>query len=204
MLICGMAQQVPKAAYEMAVIGVDRGALICWQEACPMICAIGDFDSISAAELKQIAAQTKLLRLPAHKNETDTEEAIRYALAEGYETIYVYGGLGGRVDHELANLHLLMYRQLPIVLCDEHNRIRRLSPGTYHIPKAFTYLSFFALEDSYISESGVAYPLEHCLLRPQDIFATSNEIIAESATITVHSGSVLMVEADDDHSQAII
>lgn len=196
-LISGLAQDVYyKAGYD--VIGVDHGALICAQQGIRMKAAIGDFDSVTKEEYQQIQTMTdRIERLPAHKNETDTEEAVQYALAHGYDDILIYGALGGRLDHELANLYLLMHRDYPITLLNEHNRIQLLKPGTYQIQKEYTYLSFLALEDSQISETGVAYPLTKRNLTPSDIFGVSNEIIAAYATITVHKGRVLMIEASD-------
>ena len=69
--------------------------------------------------------------------------------------------------------------------------------GTYKIKKEYTYLSFIPLKESVISEQGVAYPLEKRKLYKRDIYAISNEIVEEYADITIHEGSVLMIEAKD-------
>lgn len=195
-LIAGMCQDVPVwEGYDY--IGIDRGALCCVKQQIQMLCAVGDFDSVSEVEKQQIAQVTSILPLPEHKNETDTEVAIHYALQHDYDEIVLYGGLGGRIDHELANVYLLMNRNLPIILMNEQNRMRVLHPGVYHIKKHYTYLSFLALEESCISEEGVAYPLHFRSINNQDIYTISNEIIEEHATITIHEGSVIMIEAND-------
>ena len=179
-------------------IGIDHGAISCIKAKIPMICAVGDFDSVSEEEKARIQQVTAILPLPAHKNETDTEVAITYAMDHRYDEIILYGGLGGRMDHELANLYLLMNRELPIQLMNEQNRIRLLKEGSYEIAKSeYTYLSFLALCDSCISERGVAYPLDHCEITNRDIFTISNEIIEHHALITLHKGKVLMMETRD-------
>ena len=70
-------------------------------------------------------------KLPSHKNETDTEVAIEAALQLGYDDIILYGGLGGRLDHEMANLHLMIYRELPLTLMNDTNIIKVLHPVSY-------------------------------------------------------------------------
>lgn len=196
MLVAGMAKHVPYLD-NMDYIGIDRGALVCMNQNIPLCCAVGDFDSVSAQELALLYVYTKIKKLPAHKNETDSEEGIAIALEEGYDEIILYGGLGGRMDHELANIHMMIYRDVPITLMDEHNIICVLKPGVYSAEKKHKYLSFLALEPSCISETGVEYPLHKQELQPSDIYAISNEIIHTHGNIELHYGKVLMIQSDD-------
>lgn len=195
-LVAGMSQHVP-ILEDAHYIGVDHGAVNCMEQHITMVAAIGDFDSVTKDEWEALQTITKVHKLPSHKNETDSEEAINYAIEHGYEEIILFGGLGGRMDHELANLHLMIHRDLPIILMDEHNIVRVLKPGTYIIPKQHTYLSFLALEKSCITETGVAYPLIERELLPSDIYSVSNEFMDEEAHVTVHYGRVLMMQCDD-------
>lgn len=196
-LVAGMSKNVPVIeGYDY--VGIDHGAISCIQQQIPMVCAVGDFDSVSMEEKAMIEKATKILPLPAHKNETDTEVAIFHALKHHYEEIILYGGLGGRIDHELANLYLLMHREYPIILMNEQNRIQLLKEGHYKVKKdAYQYLSFLALCDSCISEEAVAYPLNKQEISPKDIYTVSNEIIEEEASITIHKGKVLMIQTRD-------
>ncbi|WP_416325034.1 thiamine diphosphokinase [[Eubacterium] hominis] len=196
-LVAGMSQTIPiLEGYDY--IGIDHGAVSCLKQGISMVCAVGDFDSVNEEEKAWIKETTKVLPLPAHKNETDTEVAVHYALEQAYQEIILYGGLGGRIDHELANLYLLMNRELPLILMNEQNRIRLLKEGNYEIPQSeYTYLSFLALIPSCISETGVAYPLDHCEITNQDIFTVSNEIIEDVAQVSIHYGKVLMIETRD-------
>lgn len=196
MLIAAMSQTIEKIP-DCDYIGIDRGALTAIRQNIPLLCAIGDFDSISSEERDEIAIHCPIEVLPTHKDETDSEKGIFYALEHGYDEIILYGALGGRMDHTTANLSLLIHRELPLVLMDEHHYIRKLKKGNYLLPKRFTYLSFLALEKTIISETGVAYPLEMRTITPQDIYPISNEIIADYAQITIHEGSVLMIQCED-------
>lgn len=65
---------------------------------------IGDNDSIKAADVPRNIAR---IDYKAQKDMTDGELCIRYAAAQGYRNIAVFGALGGRQDHVEANLALL-------------------------------------------------------------------------------------------------
>lgn len=198
-LIAGMAEKpYVKEGYDC--IGIDRGAFICMQHAIAMRCAIGDFDSVSIPEFKQLQNYTSIHKLPEHKDETDSEAAILYAIELGYDDIYLYGATGGRMDHELANIRLMTQRDYPLTLVNDENRLRVLKAGTYRIRKEYTYLSFLPMEDACISEENVAYPLDHREMKVCDIYGISNEILTEYADITIHYGSFLMIESKDKRS----
>lgn len=193
-LVAGMCETLP--AFDDDLIGIDHGAIIAMQANRPMIVAIGDFDSISHDELAQLEAYTKLIKLSTHKNETDSEAAINYAQMLGYDEIILYGGLGGRIDHELINLSLLVHKK-GITLMNERNRIRLIEKGCTKQKKEYRYLSFIPLDECVLSLKNVAYPLDHCTVHPWDTFTTSNEILDE-AEIIVHEGRMLMIECNDE------
>ncbi len=64
---------------------------------------IGDFDSLDEAPYP---APEEIY--PSEKNFTDGEIAIQKILADGADDITIYGAFGGREDHFLGNLHLLL------------------------------------------------------------------------------------------------
>ena len=193
-LVAGMSQQIP-VLKDVDYIGIDSGALLCMNQNILMTYAIGDFDSISKEDFKKLKTYTTCIKLNPEKNETDSEAAILLTLEKGYDSIILYGGLGGRIDHELANLRLMIERNYPIELWNEANRLKVLNEGKYFVKKGFKYLSFLALKTSVITEKGVKYPLEKCTITPNDIFTVSNEVI-EQAEIIIHSGKVLMIESN--------
>ena len=66
--------------------------------------AVGDFDSETQNEIPR---ETEIIEVPAEKDFTDTALAVDVALEQGADFIYIIGGLGGRLDHTMANLALL-------------------------------------------------------------------------------------------------
>src|SRR5512145_2694515 len=71
--------------------------------------AIGDFDSATAPLLAWARrAGAEIIRHPVEKDQTDAELALGFALARGAREVELFGALGGRVDHLLANVALLL------------------------------------------------------------------------------------------------
>ncbi|MBR0477621.1 MAG: thiamine diphosphokinase [Solobacterium sp.] len=197
MIVLGMHSTLP--AVNTVCIGADRGALYLAQQGIRMKAAIGDFDSVSSEEKDLIRSMCdEMLELNPIKDDTDSEEAITYAVKEGYSRILVYGGFGGRMDHTLINLKLAEKYAGTVYLLDEHNEISAQGSGIYqYMGSEYRYFSILALDDSVISLGGMKYPLDHRRITTEDLYTTSNEIIAETGTLTVHSGKVLVIRSND-------
>jgi thiamine pyrophosphokinase len=188
----------------MDLIGADRGALRLARARRRMVLAIGDFDSVSPAEMKEIEPWADTVQhLHPVKDDADSEAAVRAALAMGYDRILLHGGLGGRMDHEVINLRLCVHFPDLLVLENEQNLIRAEGPGTYSFARgAWPYVSFFTLDRAVISLSGFKYPLEHRELGPLDLYTVSNELTSSTGTLTVHEGVVLIMESRDQDGPA--
>lgn len=177
------------------LVGVDSGLEYLIDNHMRIDFAIGDFDSINLEYLDKIQSQSKtLVRLDKEKNMTDLAYAIDYLYNHvDYESIEVYGGIGGRVDHLLANINLLKRYDLKFV--DNQNKLYTLKKGTYHIDNIHHYISFFAIEDVYnFSINGFKYELENYFLNASDSICVSNE---GSGDIAFSKGRLLVIETDD-------
>lgn len=70
---------------------------------------VGDMDSIRPELLRRLeSAGVETVRVSAEKDETDAELAVDEAMARGANEIVLLGALGGRIDHALGNLMLLV------------------------------------------------------------------------------------------------
>ena len=71
---------------------------------------VGDFDTVDP-QVFQEYHRLSHIRWEIHKpekNETDTELAVHTAIQLGADYLTILGATGGRLDHMLANIHLLM------------------------------------------------------------------------------------------------
>ncbi len=170
--------------------------------------AIGDFDSVSDDELRQLEELgTQLQRHPPAKNETDLELALMFAAHltqdEAIREIIVLGAMGGRIDHELANMMLLAMPSLQgcrVVIAHQPNEIMlidaRRSPTQLVVQGwAGDVVSLipFGGDAVGIRTERLQYPLHDEPLLFGPARGVSNVMLGKSATVQVQSGMVLCV-----------
>jgi len=160
---------------------------------------IGDMDSIDPAQLVTYCSQdVKIIKYPVSKDFTDTELALDYAINLKPEAIYIWGALGGRLDHTLANVFLLeKTKALPIktYLIDEYCEAFLLSGDVTINKSAGQTVSLIpiSLQVEGITLRGFLYPLDNTILRMGESRAVSNIINEDEAKIIVRSGSLLVI-----------
>ena len=144
------------------------------------------------------------IRLNPVKDDTDTESAIRKAIALGAEKITLLGATGTRIDHLLGNIELLgigLQNHIPIQIVDERNRIRMIGAGiTLEKEKQFgKFVSLIPYTNVVkgLTLTGFKYPLDHYDFKGFCSLGVSNEIIAESAEIAFEEGILIVIEARD-------
>lgn len=155
---------------------------------------LGDFDSLSEQPVP-----APRFRYPAEKDETDGELAVDRAIGLKADRILFYGGGGGRADHFLGNLHLLLkavragmqaamrLNGCEIELCGagEHGFSCRRGQTVSLVPFG---------GDAHIMEGrGLYYPVNGLWLRCGSTRGISNETTGDSFTLRIRSGFVLVV-----------
>lgn len=152
---------------------------------------LGDFDSADQPDVSNVIV------FPKEKDQTDSELALDFGISEGYQSIWFIAPFGGRMDHTIANLNLLLYareRGVSLRLYDGENLIYLIDKGVSHPSSDFQYYSFFPVgETAVITLDGFKYPLDCYTIRRDCSLCVSNEAIASKLTIEVHQGSVLCV-----------
>lgn len=154
--------------------------------------ALGDFDSLGYAPKGLRVAQ-----FSSHKDKSDMELALDRARSMRYDEVYVYGGLGRRLDHTLANLQLFaLYSEkgLFVTAVDEDTSVVFITgPDTFEMPavEAGT-VSVFSMNDRAegVFERGLAYELDDAVLTNRTSLGLSNELIGEAVMIGVEKGTI--------------
>ncbi|MBQ7827758.1 MAG: thiamine diphosphokinase [Clostridia bacterium] len=166
---------------------------------------IGDFDSVAEFPTEYADSvsgrKSEIIKHPAQKNETDTMLAASFAVERGGTELYIIGGLGGRADHTMSNVFLLEKLKsdgVPAVLTDGDSELRVIVGGEETtLPHGeYKYFSTLALDETVISVTGCAYPLDHSTLTRAEAYAVSNEPLSCGATVTCHSGTLLLVRSE--------
>jgi thiamine pyrophosphokinase len=191
----GEASPLPEIKENDLLIAVDGGLCTCLAQKKTPHLLVGDLDSLSDAPPPEIP----LLRFPVKKDETDTYLAYLEGVRRGYKHFEIYGGLGGRADHTIANLQLL--RRIAgegntAVLVGTDARMEafadRETTLQTHIGQP---LGVFALSEvcEGVSIRGAEYNLENGILQNDFPLGVSNTAKENEVKISVKKGTLLCV-----------
>ncbi|MBE6756931.1 MAG: thiamine diphosphokinase [Ruminococcaceae bacterium] len=154
---------------------------------------VGDFDSLGTPPVGE-----GVLTFPVEKDDTDTMLAVRLAWEAGYREFRLLAGTGGRADHTLANLQILLWvarRGGRAVLCGEDECFATLQNGTARFLKtAAGNFSLFAQGgDAHgVTVQGAYYTLTDGILTAEHARGVSNHFTGKPCTVTVRDGAVLI------------
>ena len=176
-------------------IAADAGLRLCRQLGRTPDLVLGDFDSMDVSE-----APADALRVPVEKDDTDTSLALREGLRRGCGEFFIYGGTGGRrLDHTLANLQSLAFLRENGArgwLYDRDFVYTVMKNETLSLRREVDWglVSLFALGDRArgVTLTGLQYPLDHAELTCAFPLGVSNHFAAETATVTVEDGLLLV------------
>ena len=188
-------------------IGVDRGVIYLMEQSILIEAAFGDFDSVTDEEWQEIEESSSIIkRFKPEKDETDMELAMQWAIDQGATNIKLFGATGGRMDHSIANLQLLLRETkrnegVQIEIIDRQNKIKIVSAGTYQIEKEadFPYISFFPYSTNIVGLTleGFKYPLIRKELPTSSTLCISNELIRETGTFSFTKGILMVIRSRD-------
>ncbi len=177
---------------EDLVIAADAGYLNLKKFGIAPHLVAGDFDSLGC-----VPPGENVEVHPAMKDDTDMLLAVKAGFARGCREFRLYGGLGGRLDHTLANLQTLCY------ILNRGGRGTLVGPphaallrdGTLRFEGGEGRLSVFAFGGSAkgVSLKGLLYPLTDALLTVDFPIGVSNEFLGGPASVSVESGTLLLV-----------
>ena len=178
------------------LIAADRGLAAFDRYGLSPNLLVGDMDSIDSDVLRRWENKVGTLRLPCVKNQTDGMEALDQAMDRGATEIVLLGAMGGRMDHALGNLMLLVRaaRRHVQALIRTADMAALCVRGRCTLCGAcgdtMSLLPLGTARD--ISLSGFYYPLAHGELTSTDSLGISNVVVQDEAWIQVKQGDLLM------------
>lgn len=160
---------------------------------------VGDFDSCNANELCE---GIEIYKHNPMKNDTDTKLAIDIAFENGYGNIEILCGLGGRVDHLLANVFLLKYiheKGGTGKIVDEKNTILLLTDKVILEKEDNAFVSLVPISSTLngVTNKGLVYPLNDYTMHFGTTRGISNEFAEDFAQISIDTGEALVIISKD-------
>ena len=163
---------------------------------------VGDFDSCQASDLAKYsgtAGRPEIIKLPREKDDTDTLFAVKLALERGFTDFILLGAMGGRFDHAMGNISILLYlhslgKKARII--DDYSEMQIADKKPFYIEDNCSYFSVLTVagDVSGVTIKNAKYPLENAELSANFQLGISNEVLpGKVAEVTVAKGRVLLV-----------
>lgn len=156
---------------------------------------VGDFDSHEDPLL-----DVETITLPREKDDTDTVFAVKEALRRGFQDFLLVGAVGGRLDHTLGNVSLLLMLDAQgksAAVLDDYSEMRIVSDEPVEIEDRFAYFSLLNISGTArgIEIKNAKYPLTNAEITCEYQYGISNEVLpGETAAVSVKEGRLLLIE----------
>lgn len=170
---CGLAHEKP--------LGIVPGLIV------------GDFDSYTRPET---AVET--IVLPTVKDDTDTYYALREGLKRGYDEFVFVGVVGGRFDHTLGNLSMLLWLDTlgkRGTIIDDYSEMEIVSSYA-EIADSYPFFSLLMVDGAAkgITIENAKYLLRDAEITPDYQYGVSNEPLPGGARVSVKDGRMLLIK----------
>ena len=165
---------------------------------------MGDFDSIDKTILRKYEnTQIEIIKLNPEKDLTDTHSAINLAIGLKSKKIIIIGAIGTRLDHTIANIHILKLaidKGINIKIINETNEITLINNSIkIYKDQNYKYISLIPLTTTVenITLKGFKYPLTKRTLYIGDSLGISNEQLQQEGEIQLEKGILILIRSKD-------
>ena len=180
------------------IIAADGGCVYLEKAGIKPDIIIGDFDSLGT-----IPDGDNVIKLNPIKDITDMQAAVDEGIKRGYTEFHLYGACGGRIDHTLANIQLIVKLarknisafihgdSVITAICNSSLRFDENCRG---------YISVFSHSDKSegITIKGLKYTLENAELSNSFPLGVSNEFVGFKSEISVKNGVLIVTYASEN------
>ena len=184
------------------IIACDRGMAAAQRAGIMPDIFIGDFDSFCGALPKDLP----VISSRPEKDDTDTMMAVRHGLSLGFRDFVFLCALGGRRDHEFANIASCVYlvnRGAKAQLLSDSCNVFVIRNSSITLPymenRIVSVFSFYE-KASGVSIMGLKYELENATLTSEFPIGTSNEFTDKDGFIEVQDGVLVIIVLENDKS----
>lgn len=156
---------------------------------------VGDFDS---HENPHLLCET--LVLPREKDDTDSVFAVKEAVKRGFEAFLLLGMVGGRLDHTLGNVGILLYLDgldKRAQLVDDYSVMEIVSRQPVKIEEGCAFFSLLSVDGTArgVTIEHAKYPLVNGEISCEYQYGISNEVLpGQVARVTVEEGRLLLIK----------
>jgi thiamine pyrophosphokinase len=162
-------------------------------------CVIGDFDSIDESLHTKYKKTVEFVHI-SRQTDTDVEKCLKYLTAKKYTDIVLLGATGGRLDHTVANLGVILkfYKKINISIISENSFLTIISGNVEIKTIPEEQISFFAFDKkTRITSKGLKYPLKNSTLLFGEKESLSNVSTKEKINLKISYGALFVIRDID-------
>jgi len=181
------------------IIAADRGAKYCLDAGITPQLVVGDMDSLDDESAERLAGLgVELKHFSPDKDRTDTEIALEEAISRGARRLEIIGAIGNRLDHTLANIHLLftaLRRGVVARMVSDTQQVFLVNKKEIIKDNWGRTISFLPLTERVegITLNGFFYELDCASMEIGKPYGISNVVKSDSAQVTVAEGVLIAV-----------
>ena len=149
---------------------------------------------------KALGAEPDLIVGDFDSHEKPEVFAAKEAMRRGFDEFLLVGVSGGRLDHTLVNVYLLvMLREQGkrALLVDDYSEMELVGAEKVEIPERFPFYSLVNITGTArgITETGCKFPLDNGEIHCGYQYGTSNEVLpGQIAVVSVKEGLLLLIK----------
>jgi len=185
--------QFPSIREDDVIIAADGGYRVCREKGIEPHRVIGDFDSLG-----YVPGSALVEKLPVEKDITDLHAAVNIARKLGCTEVHIYGGMGGRPDHTLANITILARLSKSgtgAFMYGDGYMLTAVTDGSIRLSgergKTVSVFSFSEKSEG-ITLDGLKYPLVNGTLENDFSLGVSNSFEEVFAGVEVKKGTLII------------
>ena len=156
---------------------------------------IGDFDSY-----EEPSGDFEVIVLPIAKDDTDTVFAAKEAMARGFENFLLIGVIGGRIDHTMGNIAILLMldtAKKKAEIIDDYSELEIVSNGKAYVDESYPFFSLLSATGyaKGVTVRNAKFALDNAEISCDYQYGVSNEVMpGKIAEIEVKEGRLLLVK----------
>lgn len=163
---------------------------------------VGDMDSLG-----DVPELDNVVRHPVEKDDTDTALALAEGIKRGYRDFIIYGGLGRRLDHSIANIQNcagMADHGARCWLWGEGNAVSVFADDMIEFETGMEgTISVFAIGRAHgVTLKGLKYPLSDACLTSYVPLGVSNSFTGRESSVAVTNGILAVMWTEDAESFA--
>lgn len=164
---------------------------------------IGDFDSAAPEIMEEYAAENiSIIPYPVEKDYTDMELCINFAIENKATEIIIFGGIGSRLDHTLANIDLLsipLKNGIKTSLISENSSVYLIDDKISINGKKGDLISLIPFKDDVtgVTTKNLYYPLSDETLFIGSSRGVSNVFNESKIEVSIKSGKLLLIKTKE-------